>query len=225
VTQWSCAQLVTPPKETSISMLIAVAGPEVKCPVNKVRSITSCTTDNVEDKKVWLTNVRNSLITLLQLTAASGQIPLTRETQPGFSPSDSSDMITLQNAPILQPVLIPQPQLSQEELIRVRRNLAEQERILITMEQQGKLIITMLSELISLKRSTESGPEDITPAAKKACIDEVMKKMMEVKQEKNVARLQKAAKNLVMHKRRAKLGLHPTTRPTGPMANCSLYFN
>ena len=94
--------------------------------------------------------------------APSDQFPLTRETQPGLSQSASSNTITLQNAPILQPVVIPQPQLSQEELIRVRQNLAEQERIRITMEQQGKLIITMQSELISLKRSAESGPEDIT---------------------------------------------------------------
>ena len=99
--------------------------------------------------------------------APSDQISLTRETQPGCSQSASSDTIILQNAPIIQAVVIPQPQLSQEELIRVSRNLAEQERIRITMEQQGKLIITMQSELISLKRSAESGPEDITPWPRK----------------------------------------------------------
>ena len=51
---------------TSISMLIAVPVPAVKCPVNKVRSITCYTTDNDEDKKVWLTNLINSIITPLQ---------------------------------------------------------------------------------------------------------------------------------------------------------------
>ena len=48
-------------------MLIAVTGPAVNCPVNKVRPITCFITDNDEDKKEWLTNLMSSLITLLQM--------------------------------------------------------------------------------------------------------------------------------------------------------------
>ena len=42
--------------------------------------------------------------------APSDHIPLTGETLPGFSWSASSDLTTTQYAPILQPVVIPQPQ-------------------------------------------------------------------------------------------------------------------
>ena len=54
-----------------------------------------------------------------------------------------------------------------------------------------------------------------------------MKKMMEVKKVKKgkkVVGLEIAAKNLVMHKSRAELGLHPSNPPTGSMADSSLYF-
>ena len=85
--------------------------------------------------------------------APTDHIPLTGETLPGFSQLASTDLTTTQHAPILQPVVIPQPQLRHEELIRVRRNLAEQDRNRLTLH----------SELISLKRSSESGLENLTP--------------------------------------------------------------
>ena len=47
-------------------MLITVAGPSVKCLVNKVRPISCYTTDSDPDQKEWLTNLMRSLITLLQ---------------------------------------------------------------------------------------------------------------------------------------------------------------
>ena len=49
--------------------------------------------------------------------------------------------------------------------------------------------------------------------------------MVEVQQEKKVAGLELAAKNMVMHKSRAELGLHPASKPTGTMADSTLYFN
>ena len=145
--------------------------------------------------------------------APTDHIPLTGETLPGFSQSACSDLTTTQHAPILHPVVIPQPQLRHEELIRVRRNLAEQVRNRLTLQ----------SELISLKRSSESGLEDLTPAAKKACIYEVVKKMLEVKKGKKMAGLEEAAKNKVKHKSHAEI--HPTTPPTSAKADSSPYFN
>ena len=51
---------------TSLSMLIALAGPAIRCPVSRGRYITCFTTDNDDDKKAWLIQLLESLITLLQ---------------------------------------------------------------------------------------------------------------------------------------------------------------
>ena len=64
-----------------------------------------------------------------------------------------------------------------------------------------------LLQLASHKRSAVCGPEDLTPEAKRSCIDEAIKKMVEVQQGKKMAGLELAAKN--MHKSLAELGLHP----------------
>ena len=81
------------------------------------------------------------------------------------------------------------------------------------------------SEIISLKTSADCGPEDLNPETKCSCIDKAVKMMVEVQQEKKVAGLELAAKNMVMHKSRAELGLHPASKPTGTMADSTLYFN
>ena len=47
-------------------MLIALAGPAVRCPVSRGRYIPCFTTDNDDDKKAWLTQLLESLILLLQ---------------------------------------------------------------------------------------------------------------------------------------------------------------
>jgi hypothetical protein len=56
-------------------------------------------------------------------------------------------------------------------------------------------------------------------------IDEAVKRMVEVHQEKKVAGLEFASKNMGMYKSREELGLLPATKPTGTMADSSLYFN
>ena len=49
--------------------------------------------------------------------------------------------------------------------------------------------------------------------------------MLEEKKRKKVARLEIVPKNQVTDKSRAELGLHPATSLTGPMTDCSLFFN
>ena len=48
--------------------------------------------------------------------------------------------------------------------------------------------------------------------------------MVEVNQGKNLAGHESAAKNMVMHKSRAELGLHHVPQPTGTLAGSTLYF-
>ena len=65
--------------------------------------------------------------------------------------------------------------------------------------------------------------EDLTPAHKEACSNEVVKKILEVKKGKKVAGREEAAKNKEVHKSRTELGLHPATPPT--FSDSSLFFN
>ena len=99
----------------------------------------------------------------------------------------------------------------------MRSSWAEFEQNRVTMEELRRVLVTVQEklrlaevEIISLKRS--AGPEDLTPAAKRSCIDAAVQRMLEVQQEKKVAGLEVEVKNMVMHKSREELGLHPDTK-------------
>ena len=77
----------------------------------------------------------------------------------------------------LQPVLVPLPLLSQQELIRLQRSMAKEERNRLTIESQGSLIANMAqlitklgTEVTQLKRVHPRQPEESTPA-KRVCTD------------------------------------------------------
>ena len=64
---------------------------------------------------------------------------------------------------------------------------------------QGELIFSLRTEMITLERGPEDLAEDLTPAAKKACIDEFVKKILDVRKEIKVAVKEEAAKNKEVH--------------------------
>ena len=68
---------------------------------------------------------------------------------------------------------------------------------------QGELIFSLRTEMITLERGPEDLAEDLTPAAKKACIDEVVKKMLEEVKKMKVAGKEEAAKNKEVHQSHA----------------------
>ena len=81
---------------------------------------------------------------------------------------------------MVTPKVIPQPPLSQGELIELRSAHAELDRMRIAMEDQGKMLMYVTSrmdnaeeEVKSLKRITSR--EEPTPEAKRLCVNEAVR--------------------------------------------------
>ena len=82
---------------------------------------------------------------------------------------------------------------------------------------------TAEEEVNNIKRSASR--EDSTPEAKKFCVDEAVRQILQLNEEKKLSAKREAAKHSVISQERIRRGLAPAGEPSGAMLDKRLYFN
>ena len=116
-----------------------------------------------------------------QPVAGTSMLEELETTNPPFSFLNES---VLPHRKPLQPEVLPQPSLSQDELAAVRTAWQGIDSLRMAMETQGAQLAAVTSrmhsaelEVRNLKRSATSHPEDPSPVVKKFCVEEAVRQM------------------------------------------------
>ena len=98
------------------------------------------------------------------------------------------------------------------------------------METQGEMLVNVTSrmqkaeeEVKHLKRTASR--EDPIPDVKRFCVDEAVKQICRLNEERKLSAKREASKQTLTSKERKRRGLAPAGEPKGAMLNCQLYFN
>ena len=98
------------------------------------------------------------------------------------------------------------------------------------LETQGEMLVSVTSrmhraeeEVKNLKRSASL--EDPIPEVNKFCVDEALKQIVQLNEERKLSAKKEASKQTVTSQERISRGLAPAGEPKGAMLNKGLHFN
>ena len=93
----------------------------------------------------------------------------------------------------------------------------------LAMEIQGEILVSVTSRMHTAVEEVKQ--EDTTPKARKLCLDEAVRKILQLNKETKLTAKREAAKHSVINQTRISRGLAPAGEPSGAMLDKRLYFN
>ena len=132
-----------------------------------------------------------------------------------------NDSVLLPQAPIL-PEILPQPQLSQTELAALRTAWAGMDSLRLAMETQGAMLAAVTSWMHSAEQEVQclmraANPEDRIPEVKRFCVDETVRQIVHLNEEKRLSAKRVACKQTLTSQERKRRGLAPAGEPRGAL--------